>query len=490
MRLRIRASLGALALAATTAWAGDEAALCKSSDTPFEARVAACAAVIAAGDAARAPWPHERLGDAYKDAGDHAAAIPHFTRALEIDPDYEAALAGRAYALEREERLDEALADARRAAQVDPDDHYNRYLQGKILARMKRWEEAVAAYSEAIARRDDYYWSWRGRGTANDALDRHQDAISDMLAAAGLEPLSAAAYAKLGSIYFDLDDRVNSARYYRIADILAPNLFSPQNTLQYIVALQDSPDLPPLAYTPPAAGLTIRYLQVLLPRDTRDEMEKAIDELFDWFSPVEKAEPEMRMIMTRTMEPAGDAVSIRLRLEAEEGKDSVARTLPTGIVTFRGLFNTRLAARGDMQDAPVVDIVYEGADPADLWPLEPGKTLTGTGRYILQCPDHFVLPAMVMGCRIGMDSLELGALDYSFTVEGTEEIHVPLGTFKTYVLRYRERSVATIMGLEKSREIETKWWVAPALNFWVKRTNQQGDKIVTIHAVDVVREGE
>ena len=77
----------------------------------------------------------------------------------------------------------------------------------------------------------------------------------------------------------------------------------------------------------------------------------------------------------------------------------------------------------------------------------------------------------------------MGTLEYSLFVEKVENIHVPLGKFTSYVVRYRERATSEVAGQQKSREIETKWWVVPELDFWVKRTSQLGDKISVLQAI-------
>jgi hypothetical protein len=95
-----------------------------------------------------------------------------------------------------------------------------------------------------------------------------------------------------------------------------------------------------------------------------------------------------------------------------------------------------------------------------------------------------------MGCLPGVDAITVGNLEYGLTVEPPEQIVVPLGRFTTYVVRYREKSRAKIMGRTSERVVETKWWIAPKLNYWVRRSSQLGDKMLIAEAVKTVDPGQ
>ncbi|MDH3264093.1 MAG: hypothetical protein OEM24_08855, partial [Paracoccaceae bacterium] len=246
----------------------------------------------------------------------------------------------------------------------------------------------------------------------------------------------------------------------------------------------DPPALAPLDYLPPPEGLALQYLQVLLPYDTSDEIEKAIMALGDWFAAPPAAQPEASMFLTRRMSAEGDTITIGLSVDAARNLEAFAPgagELPDRVETFRGLFLTDIRPAGEQ--GPQFRVAYDGEDPAGLWPLEVGKAVSGTGRYLVICPDGFQMASMMLGCRIGMESVSIGGLEYSLTVEATEAVHVPLGRFDSFVLRYRERARVTVGGQEQTREQETKWWLAPELGFWVRRTSLIGDRMAVMQAV-------
>lgn len=64
-------------------------------------------------------------------------------------------LHNRATELERAGRLPEALAVYGAASEANPASPFLRYNIGNILRRLQRFEEAIAAYDQALARMPD-----------------------------------------------------------------------------------------------------------------------------------------------------------------------------------------------------------------------------------------------------------------------------------------------------------------------------------------------
>ncbi len=80
-----------------------------------------------------------------------------------------------------------------------PQEAQFRGLKGQILARMGRYEAAVAAYDNAIRRDSEFYEHYLGRGLARSALGRRGSARADLSRSYSLLPTSLAGYS-LGSI--------------------------------------------------------------------------------------------------------------------------------------------------------------------------------------------------------------------------------------------------------------------------------------------------
>lgn len=226
--------------------------------------------------------------------------------------------------------------------------------------------------------------------------------------------------------------------------------------------------------------MKIKYLQVLVPYEKpKSEMEKSIEDLIGWFKPKKKAVPEAAAYITRSIgETVGQTTSVSLTVNK---KKSVKFQIPRRATYYRTLFTDsfKLGSRG-----PEIEVVYDDIAFVAVWPLEKGKSVTGSGKFVLVCPpvDHPMLRSI--GCAPGK-KLAVGTLKFNVFVESAEKVNVPAGIFNTFKIRYREQSQLSFMGRTKKREIETNWWFAPKLNWWVKRTNLQGKKMAVIEATDI-----
>ncbi len=477
--------MAALACAGPLA-AQDNAAeeLCKDNSAVFEERLAACDALIASGDYDDQAWVFERRGDAFKDIGEYAKAIGAYRQSLAIDGDYLPTHQGLVVSSYQLDQIDAAFASSSLLIAANPDSFFNNYWHASVLEELDQPDAAIAAYGNTAELRPGSYFAWRDLGYL--LIDERQNdaAIEPLERARDIRPFSTGPYGELAMGHGREERLAESALNSRIAIALNPNLDA--FTL-YVVELTpdvENPGLPPLVYAPPAAGLEMQFLQTILPRDTRDEMEAAIGDLAAWFKAPPKAPPKAAAFVTRWLNPDGDDVGIELRLDAQDAMEDYlppGGQMPQGVLAYRGLLLTEIRPMGDR--GPQIAVIYDGPQPAEIWPLAVGNAVSGTGRYLLICTDRPKLVALMMGCRVGMESVELGTLEYSFAVDRVEQVRVPLGDFVTYVVRYRELAVVQFGENQQERQIETHWWVAPELNYWVQRTTLEGEDISKLVAV-------
>ena len=449
----------------------------------YQKHLAACDALIEEGTEAPA-WIYERRGRIYAGQLLRSLAIEEYSRSLEVNPDYIPSLKARALANVNSGSHSQAMPDIERLLALEPDYYWHYYINGAALAGLDQLDDAIAALDRSIELRDDYLSAWRKRASVHLEAGQPDMAIADLDMVRKMRPFRTATYVSLGQIYQDLENRQDALRNYRIAFALDPNLQRIEYRINEMRQAPSATELPPMAYAPPANGLQIEYLQVILPRETRDEMEVAISDLFNWFAAVERAVPKAAAFIVRTLQPDGAFIDVDLELEAQDRMEDFlppGGELPQGVRSLHGVLLTDMRPAGDK--GPIIQIVHDGPQPSDIWPLEVGNAISGTGRYILVCPESFQMASMMMGCRIGMDSLDLGVLDYSLTVDRVEQVEVPMGDYLTYVLRYRELATVTIGGVETARQIESNFWIDPTLNYWVKQTSQVEDDISTLMAV-------
>jgi tetratricopeptide (TPR) repeat protein len=164
---------------------------------------------------------YQARGDAYRQSKQHRLAVEDYTRVIEGEPDAVDSYVGRAKSLAKLGELDRALADFDRALEMFPDpavylergDLHRargddergiadltrsielngpvraRLHRGIALARLKRFEEAVADQNAVLASDpspDERCWALVERGDAQAGLGRHDEAIQDFDAALAL----------------------------------------------------------------------------------------------------------------------------------------------------------------------------------------------------------------------------------------------------------------------------------------------------------------
>lgn len=112
-------------------------------------------------------WAQAALGDACYEARDYAAAIVAYSRAIDLDPGFGLAYAGRGGARTYEGELEAALADF----------------------------EAALANGFATA------WAYNGRGNVFRAMGDFERAFADYAHAAELDPAKADAHLNLGDLH-------------------------------------------------------------------------------------------------------------------------------------------------------------------------------------------------------------------------------------------------------------------------------------------------
>ena len=100
-----------------------------------------------------------------------------------------------------EGRIDEALAEARRALAEDPDVVEAHLLLGNVLKKARRTEEALRAYRDALARDPDHQEALYSLGIAYKDLSRFDDALSGFEHLERLDPRNGKVLWQLADIW-------------------------------------------------------------------------------------------------------------------------------------------------------------------------------------------------------------------------------------------------------------------------------------------------
>lgn len=147
-------------------------------------------------------------GDASRLAGYHTEAVDDLSRALDLHPGLTAAYISRARTYYALGQYSEALADYDRFEEIGFTGTgsgfspvIDRPRRGDIYRRLGRLDEALADFDHALRVSPDDAIALAGRGDTLRLLGRHQEAVADLTRAIELEPDLGEAYASRGASY-------------------------------------------------------------------------------------------------------------------------------------------------------------------------------------------------------------------------------------------------------------------------------------------------
>jgi tetratricopeptide (TPR) repeat protein len=117
-------------------------------------------------------------------SGDFAAAIECAQQVVDLHPFYQLARIFHANALEHSGRLEDALAEYRRAVAMSPDLPWVRLMEATCMAKMGRRREVDAILREVQLLRDTQYIDAFHMAVLYEAMEKHNDAFTELERAA------------------------------------------------------------------------------------------------------------------------------------------------------------------------------------------------------------------------------------------------------------------------------------------------------------------
>ncbi|MEO0939019.1 MAG: tetratricopeptide repeat protein [Pseudomonadota bacterium] len=153
------------------------------------------------------PVVFSSLGDALRSQEQYAAAIPAYNRALELTESGARAewflYYARAISFEREGRWNEAEADFRRALELNPGQpQVLNYLGYSLVEKQIKLDEALAMIEEAVAASPDSGYIVDSLGWVLYRLGRYEEAVVHMERAVELMPVDPVVNDHLGDVYW------------------------------------------------------------------------------------------------------------------------------------------------------------------------------------------------------------------------------------------------------------------------------------------------
>jgi tetratricopeptide (TPR) repeat protein len=156
-------------------------------------------------------WPDlNNLGNALQDQGRIEEAIPHYRRALELQPQLDDARYNLGIALMELGRTDQAIAAFREVLRLNPDHARAHNNIGNALVSRGRTEDAVEEFLRAIALEPSLEVARYNLGNAMLALERYDEAAERFREALTINPRYAMAHNNLGTV-LHLQGRLHAA---------------------------------------------------------------------------------------------------------------------------------------------------------------------------------------------------------------------------------------------------------------------------------------
>jgi eukaryotic-like serine/threonine-protein kinase len=139
------------------------------------------------------------LGNALDSQGKLDEAIAEYRKAIDLDPKYPYAHCNLGNVLAKQNKPDEAIAEYRKAIDLDPKNAISHFNLGVALVGQRKLDEAVGEYRKAIDLDPKHANSHTNLGIALDGQGQLGEAVREHRKAIDLDPKCAPAHANLGA---------------------------------------------------------------------------------------------------------------------------------------------------------------------------------------------------------------------------------------------------------------------------------------------------
>ncbi|HLF18858.1 MAG TPA: tetratricopeptide repeat protein [Candidatus Omnitrophota bacterium] len=147
---------------------------------------------------------HHNLAVSYADAMDFDRAIRHFTRAIELDPEFKEAYSFRGNMYAKIGQDDLALEDYARAIGIDPQFSEAYYNIGVLYQKKGQSDLALQQYDKALELNPADVKAYNNRSKIFAERKQYVQAISDMNKAIEISPLTSRLYFSRANIYEEM----------------------------------------------------------------------------------------------------------------------------------------------------------------------------------------------------------------------------------------------------------------------------------------------
>jgi len=114
-----------------------------------------------------------------------------------------------------EEKIDEALAFANKALDLNSEEAHFHALRGDVRLAADKYDMAMTNYNRALSRREGFFYYHLQRGIVNKELGRNDRAVADLTRSLELLPTAPAHFA-LGKIAEERDNLSEAIKHYKV----------------------------------------------------------------------------------------------------------------------------------------------------------------------------------------------------------------------------------------------------------------------------------
>ncbi|HEY1371681.1 MAG TPA: tetratricopeptide repeat protein [Candidatus Binatia bacterium] len=168
-------------------------------------------------------------------------AIAYYSRALEIDPDYDDARSNLGNVLNEQGKTDQAMAQYREALRRRPNSLVAHHNLGLALTREGKTDEAIEHYRKALEINSGFLEGQNNLGLLLAARGQYQEAVLHLRKAIEISPEFPLAHVNLGDVLMALGHRSEAIAEFRKALEIDPNLASARASLEKALAAAPNP---------------------------------------------------------------------------------------------------------------------------------------------------------------------------------------------------------------------------------------------------------
>lgn len=189
----------------------------------------------------RAWAAHQNLGVILDRRGESEAALKHFHRVVELQPDEYQTYMNISIALSKQGKMDEALAAAQTAIDLQPRSALARFNMGTLLVTLKRDTEAIKQFEAAIGYRPAYAAAHFNLGVVYERNDRVPEALTAFQQAINADPGLQQAWMRLASLQRRTGDAAAALKTLEAAAYRFPESEAIADALRQAASETDTP---------------------------------------------------------------------------------------------------------------------------------------------------------------------------------------------------------------------------------------------------------